>query len=166
MAKWIRTTGEKFFRERQEKLDAANFETDVEIISHNLVAELPNGELYEGKYYEDATNPSELRRKHIIRYKLKVFTHSSQYSNEPKRVLEDFYSYYEDAQPRAWYFTFGQGHYDREGNPLKNCYTMISARSSEEARFKMWKWWGEKWANQYDTAEAAGVHEYNLKLII
>ena len=60
---------------------------------------------------------------------------------------------------QKWYFTWGfnQGH--------DNCYTVIEAESYGAAREEMFSRWGKKWGFQYDSAEAAGVDEFNLKRI-
>lgn len=63
------------------------------------------------------------------------------------------------AEHTKWYFTFGfgQGH--------DNCYTVIKAKDYGSAREEMFWRWGQKWAFQYDSAEAAGVEEFALKEI-
>ncbi len=60
---------------------------------------------------------------------------------------------------KKYYFTFGfnQKH--------ENCYTIIEAKDSLEARQIMFERWGNKWSFQYDSAEKAGVKEFNLKEI-
>jgi len=57
---------------------------------------------------------------------------------------------------KSWWFTFGfgQGH--------DNCYVVIRAESQDKAREEMNRRWGNRWGFQYDSAEAAGVKEYNL----
>jgi len=59
-------------------------------------------------------------------------------------------------QDQDWYFTWGcnQGH--------DNCYTIIFG-TYESARTAMVAYWGNNWAFQYPSAEAAGVYEFNLK---
>ena len=60
---------------------------------------------------------------------------------------------------KKYYFTFGCG------QEHANCYIIIEAETSEEARQEMVNRYGRKWSRQYKTAEAAGVKEFNLKLI-
>lgn len=57
-----------------------------------------------------------------------------------------------------WYFTWGFGH------DYENCYTIIHG-TRETARVEMVRKFGNRWAFQYPSAEAAGVKEYNLMLI-
>ena len=57
---------------------------------------------------------------------------------------------------KKWWFTFGCG------QPHENCYHVIEAENSNEARKKMFERFGTKWAMQYDSAEDAGVEEFNL----
>ena len=58
-----------------------------------------------------------------------------------------------------WYFTFGFG------QPHENCYHVIEAENSNEARNTMFERFGGKWAMQYDSADEAGVAEYRLQEI-
>lgn len=58
-----------------------------------------------------------------------------------------------------WYFTFGSG------QPHEGCYYVIEAENPELARWKMFERFGTKWAIQYDSAEEAGVEEFNLREI-
>lgn len=60
---------------------------------------------------------------------------------------------------KKWYFTFGFG------QPHENCYHVIEAENSNEARNKMFERFGKKWSFQYDSAEAAGVERFNLREI-
>jgi hypothetical protein len=57
---------------------------------------------------------------------------------------------------KKYYFTFGFGH------EFPNCYTVIEAEDAGAARKEMFSRYGDKWAMQYDTAEAAGVDRFNL----
>lgn len=64
-----------------------------------------------------------------------------------------------------WYFTFGSGQTDEDGNSLYNYYLRIKARSYLEARNKMNSLRGDKWSFQYSEQEFAGQPEkYNLKI--
>jgi len=56
-----------------------------------------------------------------------------------------------------WYFTFGQGHYTPSGLWLGQKVVEIEG-SYEEARRKLVEVVGDKWAFQYESKEAAGVH--------
>lgn len=58
-----------------------------------------------------------------------------------------------------FYFTFGFG------QPHENCYHVIEAEDSDEARKVMFRKFGDKWAMQYDSAEEAGVKVYGLREI-
>lgn len=60
--------------------------------------------------------------------------------------------------PKFW-FTFGFG------QPHENCYHVIEAENAEKAREDMFRKFGKQWAFQYDSAEAAGVDEFNLREI-
>ena len=59
---------------------------------------------------------------------------------------------------KDYYFTFGfgQGH--------DNCYVVIHG-TYQSARERMFEVWGSKWAMQYDSADDAGVDEFNLRKI-
>lgn len=52
-------------------------------------------------------------------------------------------------------FGFGQKH--------ENGYHVINAKDRGEAREKMFERFGDQWAFQYDSKEAAGVYEFNLR---
>lgn len=58
-----------------------------------------------------------------------------------------------------YYFTFGFG------QPHENCYHVIEAEDSNKAREEMFRKFGDKWSFQYESAEKAGVEEYNLREI-
>ena len=60
---------------------------------------------------------------------------------------------------KKYYFTFGYG----QGHD--SCYVIIEAGSYLEAREEMTRTWGIKWGFQYESAEAAGVERFNLRLI-
>ena len=56
---------------------------------------------------------------------------------------------------KFWFtFGFGQAH--------ENHYHIIEASNPTEARVEMCNKFGNKWAMMYDSAEAAGVEEFNL----
>lgn len=54
-------------------------------------------------------------------------------------------------------FGFGQQH--------ENCYTVIKANTSNEAREEMHRRYGEKWSMQYDSRDEAGVEKWGLREI-
>ncbi len=60
---------------------------------------------------------------------------------------------------KKFYFTFGFG------QKYENCYTIIEAEDSSRAREIMFATFGRMWAFQYNSAEEAGVEEFNLKLV-
>lgn len=60
---------------------------------------------------------------------------------------------------KKFYFTFGFGQQHENG------YHVIEAKNSEEARREMFRKFGTKWSMQYDSAEEAGVEEFNLREI-
>ena len=56
-----------------------------------------------------------------------------------------------------YYFTFGIGHYHKQG------YILIEAENYGSARDQMTEWFGNNWAFQYDESQFAGQAEkYNL----
>lgn len=59
---------------------------------------------------------------------------------------------------KQW-FTFGFG------QPHQNGYHIIESETKENCRTLMFERFGDKWAMQYDSAEAAGVERFNLKEI-
>jgi hypothetical protein len=59
-------------------------------------------------------------------------------------------------EPRDWYFTFGLG------TANAKCYVVIHDTWSS-ARREMVRRYGEKWAFQYPSAEAAGVERWGLR---
>lgn len=61
----------------------------------------------------------------------------------------------------VWYFTFGHGHTDTDGAPLRDRYVKIPG-TAREARLRMIEVFGTAWSHQYSTAEAAGVTQYGL----
>ena len=65
----------------------------------------------------------------------------------------------------SWIFTFGSNHRGTNGEPLGNRYVKIPARSHGEAKIIMVMLRGRKWSHQYESAEKAGVEEYNLSAI-
>lgn len=60
---------------------------------------------------------------------------------------------------KKYYFTFGFG------QPHENCYHVIEANNSVEARAKMFERFSDKWAFQYESAEEAGVEKFGLREI-
>jgi hypothetical protein len=65
-----------------------------------------------------------------------------------------------------WIFTFGFLHVHPEtGERLWNKYIRIVASDSEAARAEMFRRFGDEWAFQYDSEDAAGVTKYRLKEI-
>ena len=64
---------------------------------------------------------------------------------------------------RDWIFTFGFGH-ELAGEPLRNRFVRIWG-SHAEARAKMVRRFGQKWAFQYASEDEAGVDRYNLREI-
>lgn len=65
-------------------------------------------------------------------------------------------------ESKNWYFTFciGSQHQHSGG-----CYTIIDAPDYGTARERMVSKFGLDWAFQYESAEDAGVKEFNLKFI-
>lgn len=62
----------------------------------------------------------------------------------------------------TYYFTFGFGHrHPRTGALLANGYTVIEGTRAS-ARARMIELFGNQWAFQYDSAEAAGVGRFDL----
>ena len=53
---------------------------------------------------------------------------------------------------KKFYFTFGQSHtHSCNGKTLdKDCVVEIKAKNSDEAREKMFEFFGDKWSFQYD----------------
>jgi hypothetical protein len=62
---------------------------------------------------------------------------------------------------REWIFTFGFGHTDENGAPLRNKYVRIIG-THDDARAEMVRRWGRQWAFQYPTLEAAGADRWEL----
>jgi len=61
-----------------------------------------------------------------------------------------------------YYFTFGCGHLDSNGNSLGNSYCIIYAATSEEAREHMRSARGDKYCTNYMSAQQAGVDRFEL----
>lgn len=57
-------------------------------------------------------------------------------------------------------FTFGFGHVCGCGRSLRNCYTELPSRED------MIRLWGLKWSHQYETAQQAGVEEWQLRRVV
>jgi hypothetical protein len=65
-----------------------------------------------------------------------------------------------------WIFTFGRGHtHPDTGERLENFFVAIDAETREEARAKMVRSFGLKWAGCYDSRDDAGVDEFGLTMI-
>jgi hypothetical protein len=61
-----------------------------------------------------------------------------------------------------WYFTFGSNHVHPDtGQRLMNAYVKVFGTEAS-ARLVIGACFGNAWAFQYDSAEAAGVEKYNL----
>lgn len=58
------------------------------------------------------------------------------------------------------FFTFGFGQEHVGG------YHVIEAETPGDARKKMYRRFGMKWAFQYDSAKAAGVHKFHLHEVL
>lgn len=58
---------------------------------------------------------------------------------------------------RVFTFGFGQAH--------EGCYHVVIGADDTDCRLKMNERFGNKWAMIYESEEAAGVYEYNLKEI-
>jgi len=58
-----------------------------------------------------------------------------------------------------YYFTFGFG------QPHENCYHVIEAANSVDARAEMFRKFSDKWSMMYESAEEAGVEKFNLREI-
>lgn len=65
------------------------------------------------------------------------------------------------------YFTFGQNHIHRVNGKTfdADCVVEIEAETPEEARDKMFCYFGRKWAFQYDDLEKVGLHYYSRGVI-
>lgn len=46
---------------------------------------------------------------------------------------------------------------------LGQCYVVVRAQSREDAQEKMFQCYGARWAFLYDSREAAGVTQWNLR---
>lgn len=58
---------------------------------------------------------------------------------------------------REFIFTFGVNH------PLGKCYVVVRAADAVVAREKMFCTYGQRWAFQYESREAAGAERYGLR---
>src|ERR1041384_6633004 len=68
-------------------------------------------------------------------------------------------------QPERYIFTFGANHtHPITGERLGNCYVVIEGDKSESCVI-MEQHFGQKWAFQYPSEEAAGVERYGLTRI-
>jgi hypothetical protein len=66
---------------------------------------------------------------------------------------------------QEWFFTFGFDHvHPVTGESLANCYTTIMG-DIDQTRALMAERFGNKWAFQYPSREAAGVEKYGLKYV-
>lgn len=61
---------------------------------------------------------------------------------------------------KKFYFTWGYGQ-----SPGIGYYHIIEAEDKKTARERMNEKFGREWAFCYESAEAAGVEEFNLKLV-
>jgi hypothetical protein len=66
---------------------------------------------------------------------------------------------HENDPPRDWIFTFGFGQWH---GARRNNFVRIHG-TFYEARAEMFKRYGKQWSMQYESEEAAGVREFNLK---
>jgi hypothetical protein len=61
-----------------------------------------------------------------------------------------------------WFFTFGFDHtHPTTGQPLRKSYIRIHD-TCEGARAQMLTAFGQRWSNQYESAERAGVDKFHL----
>lgn len=60
---------------------------------------------------------------------------------------------------KNYYFTFGCG------QGCAGYYVIIKAKGPHAARGFMYRLFGNKWCNQYESAEAAGVKRWGYKLL-
>lgn len=65
------------------------------------------------------------------------------------------------GESRKWWFTFTLGDATYGGG----CYAVFEG-TYKEAREKMGERFGDKWAFQYESAEAAGVEEWSLREVM
>ncbi len=65
--------------------------------------------------------------------------------------------------PRDWYFTFGSDHTNPvTGERLGQAYVVING-TSDDTRTAMFEVFGNRWSQQYDSAERAGVERFKLR---
>lgn len=65
----------------------------------------------------------------------------------------------------SWVFTFGFGHrHPATGERLANRYVKIDG-DINETRDIMYRHFGNKWATQYPSEDAAGVEKYGMERI-
>lgn len=69
---------------------------------------------------------------------------------------------FDPNEPRDWYFSFGHDHtHPTTGQPLRKSYIRIHD-TYEGARAQMLAAFGQRWSNQYESAERLGVDKYGL----
>lgn len=62
-----------------------------------------------------------------------------------------------------WVFTFGHGHvHPVTGEPLHRRFVRLTGSNEEEARDKMVRLFGVRWAFQYASTDAAGVAQHEM----
>ncbi len=62
----------------------------------------------------------------------------------------------------TYYFSFGHGHTNHDGAPLRNRYCVIEAVDETKARAKMQSVRGQKWCTSYLSPEEIGVERWGL----
>lgn len=64
----------------------------------------------------------------------------------------------------AYYFTFGSGHLDSNGNSLGGNFCKVEARNLNEARAVMFLLRGPKWSHNYNEKQIkASAEKFNLE---
>ena len=92
----------------------------------------------------------------IITYETNGDTVSTFHGHQCPNCLNRTTIHVRDEEVKDWYFTFGFGHaYSGHYHVIRGGYG--------QARYEMFRRFGDKWAFQYDSASKAGVKEYGLK---
>lgn len=65
-------------------------------------------------------------------------------------------------EPRDWFFTFGMTHQSPHGEDVRDRFIRIHG-TYRDAREIMIAYFGTTWCGQYESAQDAGVHFFNLK---